>query len=195
MTPIGGDSNPGAPPRKLPWPAIVIILAAAAAAFVLMVKYGEERPSMTATGDKEREVILYFTSIEGTKLSVERRSIENSTLVGEITAVTEALINGASAPLGVVLPPGTRLLNVRVEGNVVYADFSREMEKKHWGGSNAELLSVFAVVNTITENFAQIEKVQILIEGERVETLAGHLSIKAPLAARLEIIEGDGPGK
>lgn len=44
----------------------------------------------------------------------------------------------------------------------------------------AESLTVYAIVNTLTE-IAGIERVQILIENERSDTLTGHINLTEPL--------------
>ena len=88
------------------------------------------------------------------------------------------------------IPIGARVLGVRVKSDTAFVDFSGHIKTKHWGGSTAELLTVYSIVNSVTTNFSQITKVQILIEGERFDTIAGHIKIDRPLTSKTDIIEG-----
>ena len=45
-----------------------------------------------------------------------------------------------------------------------------------------------AIVNTLTE-FAAVERVQILVEGKKVNTLFGHVDISEPLGRSVAIIK------
>ena len=49
------------------------------------------------------------------------------------------------------------------------------------GGSEAELLTVYSVVNSLTANFPAVKRVQILIEDRPAPTLAGHVDLTRPL--------------
>jgi germination protein M len=59
-------------------------------------------------------------------------------------------------------------------------DFSRELQTLHTGGTTGEILTVYSIVNTLTMNFKEVERVQILIDGDEVETLVGHLDLEQP---------------
>ena len=50
-------------------------------------------------------------------------------------------------------------------------------------------MTVYSIVNSLTQ-FEDIEKVQILIAGEEIETLAGHMDLAYPLE-RDESLIGD----
>lgn len=85
-----------------------------------------------------------------------------------------------SRELLAVLPPETSILAVYQRDNVVYVDFSRHLVVNHPGGSSGELVTVYGIVNTFA-SLTGVEKVQILVEGRRLESLAGHLYIGEPL--------------
>jgi len=72
--------------------------------------------------------------------------------------------------------------------NVAYVDFSKELMENHWGGSRAEELTVYSIVNTLTD-VSGIKEVQILIEGSIPSTIAGHIILDEPLSANFDIIE------
>jgi spore germination protein GerM len=74
------------------------------------------------------------------------------------------------------------LLGAYQLGDTLVLDFSRELQTNHSGGSAGELLTVYSIVNTLAENIHGISRVQILVEGNEVETLAGHLDLREPLS-------------
>ena len=64
-------------------------------------------------------------------------------------------------------------------------DLSTEIASGHPGGSREEILAVYAVVNAVTTNLPAIARVQILVGGREVDTLAGHLDLRRPLQKNL----------
>jgi len=57
------------------------------------------------------------------------------------------------------------------------------LRRQHPGGSASELLTVYALANTIAANFPDYNQVRIWIEGQAQETLKGHLDLTRPIAA------------
>ena len=53
---------------------------------------------------------------------------------------------------------------------------NRHSTKAEW-----EQKALYSLVNTVVHNFAEIHKVQILVQGQEVSTLAGHLDTSRPL--------------
>jgi hypothetical protein len=66
----------------------------------------------------------------------------------------------------------------------VLIDFSRELRDNHPGGSAAERATVDAILRTIALNFPEVRACTLLVAGEQVETLAGHLALDRPLDPR-----------
>ena len=60
---------------------------------------------------------------------------------------------------------------------------------EHSGGSLEELFTIYTIVNTLTVNLPSISGVQILIEGQEVDTLAGHIDLRRPLAQSFKWVE------
>ena len=85
------------------------------------------------------------------------------------------------------IPRGTKLLSLSVKDSIAYINFSEEFRKNHPGGSLGEILTVYSVVDTLTE-FPEIKKVQILVGGAVVETLAGHIDLTSPLEKDLSMV-------
>jgi germination protein M len=97
------------------------------------------------------------------------------------------LIRGPQSPgLLPTVPADTRLLNAYEIGDMLVLDFTHELQTNHMGGSTSELLTVYSIVNTMTQNMNGIRKIQMLVEGEEIETLAGHLDLTKPLFPNLK---------
>lgn len=77
------------------------------------------------------------------------------------------------------LSPETKILNVSIEDKTALINFNSAVQNSNLG-SSAELLTIWSIVNTLTE-FSEIEQVLFLIEGEKAETLFGHVSLRFPL--------------
>jgi len=110
------------------------------------------------------------------------RSIEFSKDVDPRRSALEELLAGPEpgSMLTRPLPEGVRVINLTVDENgLATVDLSREVAELNVG-ARLEQLAVGAVVNTLTE-FAEIDRVQILVGGQTVETLAGHVDITEPL--------------
>ena len=70
---------------------------------------------------------------------------------------------------------------------LVYVVFE-VLQKNFVGGSTGEEMLVGSVVNTLTE-FPEIQKVQILVDGQEVETLSGHMDLSQPLPRMTELLK------
>lgn len=94
----------------------------------------------------------------------------------------QALLNGplAHEELFASVPPTTKLLGLQVHDGLATADFSSELIHDFNGGSLLESYLVQAIVNTLTE-FDPIHQVQILVDGEIIESIGGHVLVNTPL--------------
>ena len=59
----------------------------------------------------------------------------------------------------------------------------------HPGGTINEMLSIYTLVNALTENLPAVTPVQVMVDGQEVETLAGHVDLRRPLAKNLAWVE------
>jgi len=148
---------------------------------------------------KSRGVILYFISSEGDSLSVENRSIagcDDDILCMRQTM--QELIAGPREGNLPILAPDVRLLNLEVEEDLARVDFAANILKKPSSGSLTELLSAYAMVNSLVVNFPYVRRVQFLVGGAPVSTLHGHIDLRHPLVADFEYahtIPQEGPAR
>ena len=145
------------------------------------------------TLEKEKIVLLYFSDREDEYLVGEKREILKRDKVDE--EAKEAIIELIKGPKGKfvpTLPLRTKLLTLRVnDKGVAEVNFNKALSKDHPGGSSAEMMSVYSIVNSLILNFPQIKKVKILIEGKTGETIAGHLSLDQPISSKPDLIRND----
>lgn len=139
-------------------------------------------PSPGKSPAASREVTLYFGDDQAMYLYPEKRSIQvekSNTLPAE-QVVKELIAGPTKDHLRPTLPPETKLLSVEVKDGTACVNFTEEIRTKHWGGSTGETMTLMSLVNSLTE-FEEIDKVQILINGEKQDSLAGHWAISKPL--------------
>jgi len=127
-------------------------------------------------------VTLFFAAQEGEGLVREGREVEIEEAVEErVESVVDELVIGPLGSLAPTLPANTRVLGVRLKGEVAQIDFGRELSESLPSGSSAEMAAVYSVVDTVVANFPQIKAVQFLIEGSPVAELKGHLDLSNPI--------------
>jgi len=125
------------------------------------------------------EVNLYFSDSQAMYLVPEKRKISQ---VPSLTrqAVIELIKGPENSDFYPTIPEGTQVNEVYIADDIVYIDLSEEIFKNHPGGSSGELMTVYSIVNTLTE-IPPIKGVQILVEGNEMESLVGHVDISMPL--------------
>jgi spore germination protein GerM len=128
-------------------------------------------------------VKLYFESPDVSGLLPEDRSLPFSVeLSRQLRTVVEELVRGSSTGLASPLPVDTKVLDVFVSARgVAFVSLSKEATGGLAGGSTAELLTVYSVVNSITANFPAVKRVQLLLDDRPVVTFAGHVDVSRPL--------------
>lgn len=137
-------------------------------------------------------VHLYFASPDADHLKVEaRRILREERITDEAKALVGELIKGPRGNLDPTIPPETQLRELYIvpEEKCAYLDFNQAFQANHPGGSAGELLTIYSLVNTLVDNLEGIERVQILVEGETIETLAGHIDITKPLPRNSTIVK------
>ncbi len=140
---------------------------------------------------ERRGVLLYFSGPEGEYLIGEKREIlKKSEVKEEAKETIVELIKGPRGKLIPTLPPRTKLLTLQInDAGVAKVNFNPSLSKDHPGGSSAEMMTVYSIVNSLALNFPQIKRVQILIDGKPIETITGHLSLRQPVPPKPDLIK------
>jgi len=141
-------------------------------------------------------VRLYFEAPDREGLLPEEREVAFSAdLPRQLRTVVEELAKGSTTGLVSTLPPGTRVLEVFVQARgVAWVDLSSEATSGLPGGSKAELLTVYSVVNTLVTNFPAVSRVRIVVNDQPVTSLGGHVDLSRPLAPDMTLVALPTPG-
>ena len=147
----------------------------------------EAKPQAAGSAVRKITATLFYVSDDGMALISSRREVPfSSDVATQARAIVEAQL-AAAPPLVSAIPAETRLRDVFVtERGDAFVDLSGEVASRHTGGSLDEIFTVYTIVDALTVNLPAIARVQILVDGKEVDTLAGHVDLRHPLAKSLE---------
>lgn len=175
--------------------AVAAVAAALAAIYFLVPREPEPAPgpaprAAPPEGFEKALVHLYFGTPGDTTLVPEARMValkKDPAALGR--EVVNELLAGPRKEGIRVIPEGTRLNALFVTGDqTCYLDLSREVVEGQPGGSAAELLTVWSLVNSLVLNVDGIRSVRILVDGRGRETLAGHVALNRAFQADMRLI-------
>ena len=170
---------------------IILVILCVAGYFVLGYlnsKKAEEiteyTPQEEISDEQMRQTLvsLYFKNKEKNELLQEARLIDVKLLMeNPYFELVNMLIEGPkNDSLEGVIPEGTKLIKAELKGDKVVLDFSQEFIDNHKGGVDLEKLTVYSIVNTLTE-LNEVNSVQFLINGkDDVKFKDNKLSLKEP---------------
>lgn len=176
--------------RRLVGAGLVAVLALGVAWFGNRVmQEGNRGPAGTPEvgGEPEgialRTVTLYFAEPNGVGLRAERREVlARPDRGGNVAAAMTELAAGPLTGLGPVLPRGTRVRHVFVDGSGgAYIDFTADVRRGFPGALPEEMRAVTAIARTLAANFDDLRTFVILVDGKPAATLGGHLDVSRPL--------------
>jgi spore germination protein GerM len=98
--------------------------------------------------------------------ALRAKQVLNTLLAGPVDSELKTLPSDAALLAFYILPDGTAV-----------ADFSEAMATSIPSGVQSEQLAVDSITRTLAENVPQVKRLKILIHGQEVETLAGHLDL------------------
>lgn len=179
--------------KDFPWSLIGSALLTFVAGIVIMYLYGEDLlPKTLPTSTRDtRTVKVYFSDKSGKSITAERHIIDRGSLVEQVEMALNTLIAGPDdKDLTSTIPKGTKLLGIKIKKDTVFVNFSKEVMDAHGGGSSGELQTIYSIVHSATVSFSSINFVQILVEGNVVDTLAGHILINIPLKQNTSLVTG-----
>ena len=126
---------------------------------------------------------LFYGAPDGVSLAPVRVDVPLAEgAVAQGRQILGALLQPPPAPYRAVVPPGTTLKALYLTANGdAFVDLSADVSTKHPGGTQAELLTVYAIVNAMTTNLQGVQRVQLLIDGREADSVAGHVDVRRPL--------------
>lgn len=184
--------------RRIPLAVLFVLVVAVAVVMIVVLPRISRRPpdapaaqtpTTTPAPAPERKITatLFYVAEDGVSLMPAQTEVPFGDPISD-QARNIVLMQIAPPPKGQVtaIPPGTRLraLYVNEKGDA-FVDLTGEIITGHTGGVLDELFTVYAIVNAITVNLPAITHVQLLVDGKEVDTLAGHVDLRQPLAKNL----------
>jgi len=136
-------------------------------------------PAPASSGDPRVKVKMFWGSKAGdsfTPVTVElplsaepvlrAKQVLNTLLAGPIDPEARTLPADAALLAFYLLPDGTGV-----------ADFSESMSTSIPSGIQSEQMAVDSITRTLEANVPQVQRLKILIHGQEMDTLAGHLDL------------------
>lgn len=169
---------------------VAVIVACAGVTWALARLLSEPEAASTQSGETAAPVetahitaTLYYGSSDGRALVPVRREVPLAAgVVEQGRQILAMQLQDAPRPYAQVVPKGTTLRAFYVtDRGDAFVDLSSDVVTAHPGGSLAELLTVYAIVGAVTANLTAIQRVQLLVEGKEVDTIAGHVDLRRPL--------------
>ena len=151
-------------------------------------------PLAQTTADARKiTATLYFVSEDGMSLvGVQREVAFGETVLEQAKQIVTSQLAAGPEPLVSAIPPSTTLRAIYLtERGDAFVDLSATARTAHTGGALDELFTVYSIVNALTTNLPAVKRVQILIEGKEVDTLAGHVDLRHPLQKNLKWVRTD----
>ena len=141
-----------------------------------------------AAAEPKIKATLYYISEDGLSLPGVQRDVPfGDPIVEQARRIIEVQLAAAPPPYGSAIPAGTKLRALYVgDRGDAFVDLSGEVRTAHTGGALDELFTTYAIVNALTVNLPAITRVQILVDGKEVDTLAGHVDLRRPLQKNLK---------
>ena len=131
------------------------------------------------SSNPSQAVTLYFPSYDRGQLLPESRPLALAASDPDrIRQIVLALIEGSRSGANPPLPPETTVRAVFLTADgTAYLDLSSEAQRSTSPGIRGETLAVYSIVNSIVSNIPSVKSLKILIQGQEVETLNGHVDL------------------
>lgn len=189
------------------WPLIALALVIAALVVVgalLWSRYRPLPPAEQAMEQTEKAATIplrpdeplpltLFVPVKGLLERVPAGIFRQPELQLETRAAAAALLASEQAREAAVLKDiELRALYLDHAGTAI-VDLSPAGRKDLQGSAWNELLAIYALANTLIQNFTEIRQVRFLVDGRESPTLAGHMDLSRAYVKRIDLIRPDGP--
>ena len=206
-TPPTPDAAPDAAPARAQTTRWIVLVLGTAALLVgvWLVSAGLPRwltqpdTNATPTGDvtgggaetRRIQATLFYVADDGvTLVPTSRNVVYGATALEQARRLVEAQVADPPDGLTSAIPSGTTVRAVFLtDAREAYVDLGGAIVSGHSGGSIDEALTVYAIVNALTVNLPEVTAVQILVEGREVDSLRGHIDLRAPLGKATDWIQ------
>lgn len=157
------------------------------------VLFDRENIKLNPAIDPEKKnwqvVRLYFADETGKNLTAEERSIEVKQSLTLEYQIVDQLISGPAKSLHkALIPAETKIRDIKTEESICYVNLSNAFLSKQSADAQSNNMLVYSIVNSLTE-LDYVNKVQFLIEGEKVSGPVGDFDFSKPFDRNQELIK------
>ena len=148
----------------------------------------EPAPPAAASDTRRIQATFYYVSQDGRELVPASRQVPYGASPREQARyIIDAALEPPPEGQRSAVPAGTTVRSVFLAPDkTLFVDLGGAVVTGHPGGSLNEALTVYAIVNAVTVNLPDVTGVQILVNGQQVDTLAGHIDLRYPLGKALD---------
>jgi hypothetical protein len=162
------------------------ILAVIVAALYLVPRLTMKGPAeVEKVSEETRAVTIFFGNEAADGFVSEAREVPAAgSFEEQVKLVIGELIKGSRDSKKIsAIPPGTELIQVFwvEDTQTLVLDFNGAFTANHPGGSTGEYYTITNIIKTVSANFPQMARIQFLIEGSAVESIAGHYAADKPI--------------
>ena len=147
-------------------------------------------PTVSPEKTNWQVLLLYFADKDGTKLVCQQRGMEVKQSQSIEYQIVEQLISGPDnsngSNLTATIPSDTKIRDIKTEEGIWYVNLSRDFLKKQ--GNLSENIVIYSIVNSLTE-LDTVNKVQFLIEGEKINEYSGDIDFSKPFDRDTSLIK------
>jgi hypothetical protein len=108
-------------------------------------------------------------------------------------AQAREVLNAALSDLNAVQSPVLKEMKLRElfldAAGACYVDVTPVPQAGIKASAWEELLALYAIVNTLTQNFEEIKQVRFLVEGREAQSLAGHIDLSRTFSKRMDLVK------
>jgi hypothetical protein len=181
-------------PRLWPWLILLIVSSGLTAAIAWQIMPAAvdlpsfrsppsfPKPTPQSVPVDQRRVRLFFPLATGESLKeVEREIPLRPNFADAVRTVLRELTSGVPGARGPI-PPATEIRQVFLDAfGILYLDFSKDFLAATAPPAPWPELAILAIVNSLTANFSEVKRVQFLVEGKEVPSMAGSWDLRHPV--------------
>lgn len=165
---------------------VLVILAAIIAVVYLVPRLTTRGPAEVEKVSEEMRAVTIFLGNEKADgfVSETREVPAAGSFEEQVKLVLGELIKGSRDSRKIsAIPRGTELIQVFwvEDTQTLLLDFNGAIAANHPGGSTEEYYTITNIIKTVSANFPQTARIQFLIEGSAVESIAGHYAVDKPI--------------
>jgi spore germination protein GerM len=136
---------------------------------------------------EQTKVTVYFKDQQGRYLVPTTVEVDKAAGIAKeaLDALCLGPAQGADAIASIPVGVQVRSVNLKTNGTCV-VDLTGSVAQDKLSPKD-EALAVYALVDTLTE-FRNVKRVQILVDGQKKDTLAGHIPIDEPMLRNLTFV-------